>query len=158
MNETPSQTIGPFFRHALDWMDADLVAPGEPGAVELWGVVVDAVGPVPDAVVELWQPPSFARAFTDDEGRYRCWVGKAASAPPGTAPHIDVSVFARGLLQRLVTRVYFPDESAANEQDGMLALVPEVRRNTLVACVDGPARLRFDIRLQGASETVFFAY
>ena len=79
-------------------------------------------------------------------------------APGGgqEAPHLDVSVFARGLLDRVVTRIYFPDEPA-NEADPVLASVPAERRGTLIARSAGPGRFTFDIVLQGADETVFFA-
>ena len=72
------------------------------------------------------------------------------------APHILVSVFARGLLKRVVTRIYFPDEQAANEADPVLAAVDPDRRATLVGRSDGGGLLRFDLRLRGAGETVFF--
>jgi protocatechuate 3,4-dioxygenase, alpha subunit len=72
------------------------------------------------------------------------------------APHIDVSVFSRGMLDRSVTRIYFPDEEAANAADPVLDLVPADRRPTLIATPGGPALLRFDIHMQGPRETVFF--
>jgi protocatechuate 3,4-dioxygenase alpha subunit len=71
------------------------------------------------------------------------------------APHIDVSIFARGLLDRLVTRIYFPDEPAANGDDPLLRSLPQSERDTLIAIFDGE-NLRFDIRLQGPDETAFF--
>ena len=123
----------------------------------------------------------FGRSVTDAEGRW--WVRtvkpgalpapdggaeaphgvdvRSAEAPHGAdvrsaeAPHINVSVFARGLLDRLVTRIYFPDETAANDADPVLAAVPADRRDTLVATGSGDGVLRFDIRLRGAGETVF---
>ncbi len=151
MNETPSQTIGPFFRFGLDWMDASGLAPtGSGDAVEVRGVVYDGAGaPVPDAVLELWQPPRFGRVMTEADGSYRF------TAVPD-APHIDVSLFARGLLQRVVTRLYFP--GAAAESDPVLAAVPEERRPTLFAAEEAGGCLRFDVHLQGPRETVFFAY
>ena len=150
MNETPSQTIGPFFRFGLDWMDASgLAPPGSAGAVEVRGVVYDGAGaPVPDAMLELWQPPRFGRVMTEPDGSYRVHVA-------GDAAHIDVSVFARGLLQRVVTRMYLPGPAAA---DPVLAAVPEERRATLLAAVEADGCLRFDVHLQGPRETVFFAY
>lgn len=159
MNESPSQTIGPFFSFALGWMDnSDMVPPGTAGALELRGVVYDGDDvPVGDAMVELWQPPSFARCLTGADGSYRFTVAKPTSVHNGEAPHIEVSVFARGLVQRLVTRIYFPDEAAANEVDPVLREVPQSRRSTLIA-EDGPGCLRFDVHLQGPRETVFFAY
>lgn len=158
MNETPSQTIGPFFKFGLEWMQSpEMVAPASPGAVRISGVVHDADGPVPDAMVELWQAPLFGRYLTDADGSFHFTTVKPQAGPRGQAPHIDVSVFARGLLQRLVTRIYFPDEDRANGSDPVLGAVPVDRRPTLVAepVEEG---LRFDIHLQGPRETVFFAY
>lgn len=151
MNETPSQTIGPFFRFGLDWMDASGLAPaGSPDAVEVRGVVYDGDGtPVPDAMLELWQPPRFGRVMTEPDGSYRF------TTVPDTS-HIDVSLFARGLLQRVVTRIYFPGGAAA--PDPVLTQVPEGRRGTLVAAEEADGCLRFDVHLQGPRETVFFAY
>jgi protocatechuate 3,4-dioxygenase alpha subunit len=159
VNETPSQTIGPFFSFGLDWMrNSDLVAPGSDGAVELCGTVVDGDGqPVPDAMIELWQPPLFGRALTGADGNYSFTTVKPGSRPGGGAPHVDVSVFARGLVQRLVTRLYFPDEVAANATDPVLSLIPGDRRATLLA-EEADGCLRFDVHLQGPRETVFFAY
>jgi protocatechuate 3,4-dioxygenase, alpha subunit len=137
---TPSQTIGPFFHHGMEWL------PTPDDGVELTGRVLDGLGePVNDAVIELWQPRRFVRAFTNDEGVYRTTI-----APPGPC---DVSVFARGLLQRLVTRIYLPDDS----DDEVLAIVDPGRRQSL-RCVTHGDCLRFDIRLQGEEETVFFAW
>ncbi len=156
---TPSQTVGPFFRFGLDWMDnSDLVDPAAPGAVELRGVIHDGDGAgVPDAVIELWQAPRFGRALTAEDGSYRFTITKPAPGPGPQAPHIDVSLFARGLLQRLVTRIYFPDEQAANGSDPVLLQVPGERRSTLIA-ERSAGCLRFDVHLQGPRETVFFAY
>jgi protocatechuate 3,4-dioxygenase alpha subunit len=105
--------------------------------------------------VETWQPEGVARSATDDEGQFAVVAVKPSRAPSGAAPHLDVSVFARGLLTRLVTRLYFPDEGAANETDAVLQTLNPEERATLVAAADGSG-LRFDIHLQGAHETVFF--
>jgi protocatechuate 3,4-dioxygenase alpha subunit len=180
---TPSQTIGPFFAVGLPWPDGPQVVPhGTPGAVHLGGTVTDGVGdPVPDALIETWQAdprgrfahpddprgpaaPGFrgyGRCPTDAQGRWAVVTVKPGPlpAPDGAteAPHIDVSVFARGLLGRLVTRIYFPDEPDANAADPLLASIPDpAARARLVAAADGD-RLRFDIRLQGAQETPFLA-
>lgn len=151
MKDTPSQTIGPFFRFGLDWMDASgLVPGGPPGAVEVRGVVYDGDGvPVPDAMLEVWQPPRFGRVMTEPDGSYRF------TAVRDTA-HLDVSLFARGLLQRVVTRMYFTAAAAA--ADPVLGDVPEGRRATLIATEEADGCLRFDVHLQGPLETVFFAY
>ena len=176
--ETPSQTIGPFFAVGLPWPDGpDVVADGTPGALWNGGQVTDGTGePVPDALVETWQADpagrfaggsgasgfrGFGRCATDAEGRWAVRTLKPGPlpAPDGglEAPHLNVSVFARGLLNRLVTRIYFPDEPDANAADPLLASIPDPRvRVRLVATPDGD-RLRFDIRLQGDRETPFLA-
>jgi protocatechuate 3,4-dioxygenase alpha subunit len=185
---TPSQTAGPYLHIALPWPDGPQVAaPGAAGAITITGVITDGAGqPVPDALVETWQadpdgrfdhpddprgarPPAepsfrgFGRCPTGPDGSFSIVTLKPGPLPsPGggtEAPHIDVSVFARGLLNRVVTRIYFPDEAAANAADPVLAsLVDPARAATLVATADPatPGTFRFDIRLQGAGETVFF--
>ena len=180
---TPSQTVGPFLHIALAWDDgAEVVRPDTPGAVWLRGRVYDGDGaPLRDALVETWQSDGAGRFDHPDDRRGRVTApqgfrgfGRCATGPDGEwaictikpgvvptasnqpqAPHIDVSVFARGLLDRVVTRIYFADESAANDADPVLATVPEHRRGTLIAQRrdDG---YHFDVRLQGADETVFF--
>jgi protocatechuate 3,4-dioxygenase alpha subunit len=153
---TPSQTVGPFFAIGLGpTIGTHVVAEGSPGAVRISGQVLDGDGqPVRDALVETWQPEGVARSATDDEGQFAVVAVKPVGAATG-APHIDVSVFARGLLTRLVTRLYFPDEGAANATDAVLQSLTPEERATLVAVADG-AGLRFDIHLQGPRETVFF--
>jgi protocatechuate 3,4-dioxygenase alpha subunit len=181
--QTPSQTIGPFFAVGLIWADGpDVAAEGTPGAVRIFGRVLDGAGePVPDALVETWQADpagrfdhpddprgpagsgfrGFGRCPTDAQGRWAVRTRKPGPLPTpdgGTeAPHLDVSVFARGLLNRLVTRVYFPDEPDANAADPLLASIPDPEvRARLVAAADGDG-LRFDIHLQGDQETPFLA-
>jgi protocatechuate 3,4-dioxygenase alpha subunit len=169
---TPSQTVGPFLHIGLLWEDGpDLVAEGTPGAIVLSGRILDGEGaPVTDALVETWQcdadgrfdSPGFrglGRCPTDADGRYRIHTVKPAALPAddGTveAPHVDVSVFARGLLDRVVTRIYFADEPDVNAADPVLSTVDPDRRGTLVATI-GKDGYEFDIRLQGSGETVFF--
>ncbi|GAY08226.1 protocatechuate 3,4-dioxygenase subunit alpha [Pseudonocardia sp. N23] len=171
---TPSQTVGPFLSLGLPWPDGPDVVPDDtPGAIHIGGIVFDGAGePVFDAVVETWQadpaghfdhPESssrtgfrgFGRCPTDGDGHWEIRTLKPGPVD-GQAPHVDVSVFARGLLDRVVTRIYFPDETAANAADPVLAAVPAARRATLVAVDHGRGDLRFDIRLQGDGETVFF--
>lgn len=182
MELTPAQTVGPFFALGLIWPDGpDVVPEGTPGAFWLRGVVYDGAGqPVPDALVESWQaspegrfdhpddprgavPGSdgfrgFGRSATDPLGRWGIRTVRPGRVPGADgrlqAPHIDLSVFARGLLDRVVTRVYFAADPS-NVEDAVLASVPEPARGTLLAspAEDGYA---FDIRLQGAGETVFF--
>ena len=150
-------------------------------------VIDGAGEPVPDALVETWQAApdgsfghpddprrgaaggagavaafrGFGRCPTGPDGGYRIVTLRPGPLPCGDgraeAPHLDVSVFARGLLDRVVTRIYFPDEEAANAADPVLAALPDPgRRDTLIAAADGAGRFRFDIRLQGERETVFF--
>jgi protocatechuate 3,4-dioxygenase alpha subunit len=174
---TPSQTVGPFLSIGLTWKDGHLVVPeGTPGAIRISGVLLDGAGaPVPDGVIETWQAdpdgrfdhpddprgPSgsgfagFGRCPTDEEGRFQIVTVKPGALGDGQAPHIDVSVLARGLLDRVVTRIYFPDEEAANAADPLLSGLPPERAATLVAEPAGEGELRFDIRLQGENETVF---
>jgi protocatechuate 3,4-dioxygenase alpha subunit len=162
---TPSQTIGPFLHIGLPWADGQHATPQDtPGAITISGTLTDGAGaPLTDALVETWQTGGdgrggFGRCPTDQDGRYRIVTVRPAAQPDrdgGTeAPHIDVSVFCRGLLDRLVTRIYFPD-AEENAADPVLASIEPDRRDTLVAeQVDGG--YRFDIRLQGDRETVFF--
>ena len=179
---TPSQTIGPYFTVGLPWDHGPYaVSPGTPGAIAISGVLLDGSGePIPDGLIETWQPDSegrfpdlhasggrfepngfrgFARAATDDRGRYEIVTVKPGpvSGAGGElqAPHIDVSVFARGLLHRCVTRLYFADEQGSNARDPILNTVPSARRQTLLAHPTGDG-YQFDIRLQGAGQTVFF--
>ena len=167
MATTPSQTVGPFFAIELPYADGPyVVAEGTPGAVWLRGRVFDGAGnPVPDALVESWQADpagafggafrGFGRSGTDDEGRWAILTLKPGPIPP-QAPHVDLAVFARGLLHRVVTRLYFADDGQANATDPVLAGLDEQARATLVARpVDGGYQL--DIHLQGPHETIFFA-
>ena len=160
---TPSQTVGPFFGVGLPFDKGEQVAaPGSPGVIRIEGQVLDGKGePVPDALLEIWQPGTgFGRARTDSEGAFSFTTPKpgATPAPDGRmqAPHLNVTVFARGLLRHLVTRMYFPDETEANAADPALNLIEPARRATLVARNSGGV-LHFDVRLQGERETVFFA-
>jgi len=161
---TASQTIGPFLHIALaDPRARYAVEPDSPGAIVVRGTVTDGAGdPLPDALVETWQADGlFGRCPTDAGGAYEIHTRKPPSVPTldGTpqAPHVSVSVFARGLLDRVVTRLYFGDEPAANDADPTLATVDAHRRHCLVAEPDADGGYRFDIRLQGDDESVFFA-
>lgn len=180
-----SETVGPFFHFAIaadgsNGCVADPEAPGE--HIRLRFTVVDGDrAPVPDALIEVWQldaaghpaeaaaPPwtpagpfrGFSRLATGEDGTCEFRTirpGAPADQAPGRqAAHVNVCLFARGLLRHLHTRVYFPDDSALAE-DAVLALVPEARRRTLIARPDpeGPGGWLFEIRLQGEGETVFF--
>jgi protocatechuate 3,4-dioxygenase, alpha subunit len=157
MIPTPSQTVGPFFGFALPFpSDADAVLPASPGAIRIEGQLLDGAGePVPDGMLEACHADQFARCRTDPEGAFHFTVRK----PEGRgdeAPHLEIAVFARGLLRHLMTRIYFPDEEEANASDPVLRQVDAGRRQTLIARPDGGA-LHFDVRLQGENETVFFA-
>lgn len=162
---TPSQTIGPRFGYALLFPHADeAVDPAQPGAVEIYGQVRDGHGDLvayPDALLELWVGGQFARARTGADGTYRAVLRKPAPGrlPGGLAqaPHVNLTIFARGLLKQAQTRLYFPDEPRANAADPVLNLVPAARRDALIARPQDGA-LRFDIRLQGPGETPFFAF
>jgi protocatechuate 3,4-dioxygenase alpha subunit len=127
------------------------------------GRVLDGGGePVPDALVETWQVDGhFARCPTDADGRWTIRTVKppAVATRDGTpqSPHLVVSVFARGLLDRVVTRLYFGDEDAANATDPTLAAVAPARRRLLIGEGDEHQGYRLDIRLQGDDESVFFA-
>jgi len=136
MVPTPSQTVGPFFGFALERIDHG----GD--AVRVEGQVLDGAGaPVSDALLEVSDGEHFARCRTDEEGAF------AFSAC--RAPYLGITLFARGLLRHLNTRMYWP-----GEQDAIPPEVDAARRHTLVAHLDGDV-LRFDIRLQGPDETVF---
>jgi protocatechuate 3,4-dioxygenase alpha subunit len=173
MPTTPSQTVGPFFAIELPYADGRYAVPeGTPGAIWLRGRVLDGDGaPVPDALVETWQADpngqfggdfrGFARSGTDDEGRWAILTLKPGPVPgaPGEAaqaPHVDLNLFARGLLHQVVTRLYFADEGQANAADPVLAGLDEDACATLVAqpCADG---YELDVHLQGPHETTFFA-
>jgi protocatechuate 3,4-dioxygenase alpha subunit len=186
---TPSQTVGPFLAIGLPWPDGPfVVSEGTPGAITITGQVLDGAGElVTDALIETWQadPDSrfdhpddprggarpavagfrgFGRCPTDGVGQYRIVTLRPGPLPcpaGGTeAPHLDVSVFSRGLLDRLVTRIYFADEAEANAGDPVLSAIGDpARRATLIASpVPGGqlGQFRFDIRLRGDRETVFF--
>ncbi|TQS46537.1 protocatechuate 3,4-dioxygenase subunit alpha [Cryptosporangium phraense] len=181
---TPSQTVGPYLAIGLTWADGAFVAPaGTPGGFWIRGRLTDGNGDaVPDGLIETWQAdpsgrfdhpddprgaaaPSidgfrgFGRSATDADGEWGVYTFKPGRVPGVDgdlqAPHIDVSVFARGMLQRVVTRIYFADEPS-NESDAVLASVPSAARATLLAQPSDDG-YRFDIRLQGDGETAFFA-
>ncbi len=184
---TPSQTVGPFFGPALIRRGMERIARegarGERIVVE--GRILDgARNPVPDAMIEIWQANAegrydhpgdtqearldpnfhgFGRAGTNQNGEFRFYTIKPGRVAGGGgalgAPHLNLCIFARGLLTHLNTRLYFPEEQAANAADPVLNAVDPARRATLLARDIGTAHeriLRFDIVLQGDAETVFF--
>ena len=177
---TPWQTVGPFFHYALPYDAGSQVAgPSRPGAFTLHGHVYDGAGdPVPDALVEVWQADEsgafheqpgifeapvaegfrgFGRCPTDEAGQWSFTTVRPAGVPTASgepqAPHLAMSVFARGMLRRVVTRGYLPD-SPENADDPLLATLEPSRAATLVAVPDDGG-YRFDVRLQGPDETVF---
>lgn len=185
---TSSQTVGPFFSPALlreDTRRNVLTQPETVGErIRIVGRVFDGDAvPIPDAMIEIWQANAhgrynhpadrgsapldsafsgFGRSGTDENGGYWFETIKPGSVPFDEeriqASHINVTVFSRGLLNHLVTRLYFADEPA-NAEDPVLQFVPADRRATLLAgraTHDAMVIYRFDIVLQGANETVFF--
>jgi protocatechuate 3,4-dioxygenase, alpha subunit len=175
---TPGQTVGPFFHDTLPFPGGEQLVPhGDPRAIRLHGRVIDGAGePVPDALLEIWQadergrvvrePGSlrrdgytftgWGRAATDNDGRYTFTTVEPGPTEPGAARFIAMTVFARGLLDRLFTRVYLPDDEAL-ARDPLLAALPPARRRTLVAASDA-AGLVFDVVLQGSGETVYLRH
>jgi protocatechuate 3,4-dioxygenase alpha subunit len=172
---TASQTAGPYW-HMIDFPEwADLLRQDGPNAgaigerIILAGRITDGDGaPAPDALVEIWQAGpdgsygagfhGFGRCASDPEGNYRFATLKPGPVPgPGNAtqaPHITLTIFARGLMKHVTTRVYFAGE-ARNAEDPILNLVPASRRGTMLAEAQGNGTWRLDIRLQGEAETVF---
>jgi protocatechuate 3,4-dioxygenase alpha subunit len=181
---TPSQTVGPYFAIGMPWPKGPhAVAPGTEGAFTVSGMIYDGAGaPIPDYLLETWQcdpvgrfndiwgygGPSefegfrgFARAGEEDgDGSFEILTVKPGTLvmPSGAvaAPHIDVSLFARGMLHRVVTRWYFADEEQANAADPVLASVAPQRRDTLLATPLPGGGYEIDIHVQGPGETVFF--
>lgn len=150
---TSSQTVGPFFHLGLTATPngrlIDQLPPGEEIALVI--KVVDGNGePVGDAMLELWQSGAFGRMPTGPDGTCEFRTSRPAS-------HINVCLFARGLLRQLHTRIYFAGAPTLAD-DPVLALVPPSRRDTLLAIPDREraGTWRFDVRLQGTRETVFF--
>lgn len=177
---TPGQTVGPFFHYALPFdHDRELVPPGRSDAVRLHGFVYDGAGVgLQDALVEIRQAdPSgtvpavpgslrrhaapftgWGRSSTDGTGHF--WFSTVEPAPTreGGAAFLAVAVFARGLLDRLFTRIYLPGDDAALTADPLLASLDPADRTRLVAVREPDGSLRFDIHLQGERETVFLSY
>jgi len=185
LQTTTSQTVGPFFAIGLNRLKrVEMAGPGISGErVVIAGRVIDGDGkPVPDAMIEIWQANShgkyahpedsqskpiepgfqgYGRIPVDQGGRF-CFATIKPGAVPGPkgkpqAPHLAVSVFMRGLMKRLVTRIYFPDEPA-NTDDFVLNLVPPERWATLIAQRNANeiGALEWNVILQGLRETVFF--
>lgn len=182
---TPSQTVGPYQHIGLPWPDGcDIVAPGTEGSVTVTVTVFDgARTPVADALVEVWQANrdgvfehpddprpqtdpafrGFGRCPADETGTVRFTTVKPGSVPAeddsAQAPHLNLAVFARGMLNRSITRLYFPDEQTANATDPVLSALPEAQRHKLIATATADG-YHLDIVLQDAdpdgAETPFF--
>ncbi|WP_457973168.1 protocatechuate 3,4-dioxygenase subunit alpha [Arthrobacter sp. D1-17] len=177
---TPAQTVGPFYGYALPYdKDRELLAPGSPGSIRLQGTVYDGAGhPVPDAILEIWQPDpegkivsktgslvrdgytftGWGRSAVGNSGVYTFTTVNPGPTKPGAAAFISVAVFARGLMNRLFTRIYLPENGEALAKDPLLSSVDPERRETLIARRDADGGLTFDIRLQGEDETVFLDF
>ncbi len=181
LRPTAGQTVGPFFGYALPYDGGeDLVPAHHPGAVRLTGHVFDGAGqPVPDALVELWQPDGqgelvsargsihrdgytftgFGRSATTRDGRYSFTTLEPGTLPgSSSAPFFAAIVFARGLTDKLHTRIYLPgfDELAA--KDPLLSSLTADRRATLMATRQPDGSLHHDFHLQGDEETVFLDF
>ena len=176
---TPGQTIGPFFGFGLPFAAGHEIAhPWSPGAVVLSGTVYQGDGhPIPDAMVEIWQADAdgsiprlrgslrrdghgftgFGRCGTTDDGRYLFWTRNPGPVD-GAAPFIAVVVYARGLPDKLHTRIYLPDDEAALAADPLLSSLTPEERATLIATRTEDGGLRHDLHLQGEKETVFLAF
>jgi protocatechuate 3,4-dioxygenase alpha subunit len=185
LRASTSQTIGPYLRIGLEWMQIEDLAPhGIAGQrLHIAGRILDGDGKaVNDAAVELWQANSqgkyaspedaqekpldgnfrgYGRSLTDEAGAFRFRTIKPGRVPgpdgKPQAPHLVITIFMRGLLKQLVTRMYFPDDPA-NADDPILNLVPPERRATLIAVRTGEGMLEWNVRLQGKGETVFFDF
>lgn len=180
LTPTPGQTVGPFYGYALPFEhDNELVPPGSARAVQLRGTVFDGAGdPVPDAILEIWQPDEhgavpretgslrrngftftgFGRAAVDPEGEFSFSTVNPGPTEAGKAPFISVVIFARGLLNRLFTRIYLPEDTAALAADPLLSSLDEDERARLIANRGADGSLHFDIRLQGEEETPFLRF
>jgi protocatechuate 3,4-dioxygenase alpha subunit len=177
---TPGQTVGPFYRFGVEYTgENEVVRPYSPGSVLLSGTVYDGAGEViPDAMLEIWAPdadgsvPSgegarirtshlfsgFGRSQVTAAGHYEFWTRNPGPTAPGKAPFFAVVVFARGLTDKLHTRIYLPDDEAALAADPFLASLSEDERRTVIAERTAEGNLRHDIRLQGDGETVFIRW
>ena len=190
LGQTPSQTVGPYFSLQLGAEGEHVLVPDDAeGRIRIEGTVFDGNGDhIEDALIEIWQAnpggryrhpddtrddigltegfTGFGRAMSSFEtGEYHFETVKPGPVPDPEgepqAPHISVIVQARGMLMPSHTRIYFGDEAEANAKDMILGMVPEDRRDTLIAdLVEGsdPPTYRFDIRFQGDDETVFFDF
>ncbi|MFH5879148.1 protocatechuate 3,4-dioxygenase subunit alpha [Arthrobacter sp. NA-172] len=180
LTPTPGQTVGPFYGYALPFnKDNELLAPGSAGSIRLQGTVYDGAGePIPDAILEIWQPDSegnvvqrtgslvrdgytftgWGRAAVGNSGVFTFTTVNPGPTEVGAAPFISVVVFARGLMNRLFTRVYLPENEESLAADPLLSSLDPERRRTLIARRDADGGLTWDLRLQGENETVFLEF
>lgn len=184
LSPTPGQTIGPFFAYGLEYPHMnEVVTPHSPGAIVLRGTIRDGAGaPIPDAMIEIFGAdadgtPSrargsrrrdgftftgFGRAFTDDEGRYYFWTREPGAGEASAAPFFAAIVYARGLPNKLHTRIYVPGHDDAGSDalaaDPLLAALSPDERATLVARRSPEGHLVHDIAVQGEAETVFLSF
>lgn len=155
-SRTPSQTVGPFFHEAMHWAGGARLCAGEGERVVLQGRVLDGAGAaVPDAMVEAWQadPAGLGRVLTDAAGGFRF----ETTMPRGPHACIEVLVFARGLLKPVLTRAYLIPHEHARADPALAPVRDSPRLSTLVATPAGRGEFRWDVRLQGEGETMFFA-
>jgi protocatechuate 3,4-dioxygenase alpha subunit len=176
---SPGQTVGPFFAFGLHYAKKhEVVFPHSPGAIVLGGTVYDGAGaPIPDAVIEIFSADSdgtvprsrgafrrddhsftgFGRASTTDDGHYDFWTRNPGSVN-GEAPFFAAIVFARGLPDKLHTRIYLPEDAERLAADPLLSTLTADERDSLIATRTPDGGLHFDFRLQGEKETVFLVY
>ncbi|MGB3414244.1 MAG: protocatechuate 3,4-dioxygenase subunit alpha [Microbacteriaceae bacterium] len=180
---TAGQTVGPFFHYGMPYELGEQVSPlHNPHTIVLSGYVTDGAGnPIPDCQLEIWQPnhegsipqirgslhrdqehfTGFGRTATDDDGLYRFFTqnpGAVADTTGNSAPFISVIVFARGLLNKLHTRIYLPEDELALAADDLLKTLTVEERASLIAQRTPEGNLRHDIRLQGEQETIFLEF
>ena len=180
LTPTPGQTVGPFYGYALPFnKDNELLAPGSAGSIRLQGTVYDAAGEaIPDAILEIWQPDAegnvvqrtgslvrdgytftgWGRAAVGNSGVFTFTTVNPGPTKAGAAPFISVAVFARGLMNRLFTRIYLPENEEALAADPLLSSLDPERRSTLIARREADGGLTWDLRLQGGNETVFLDF
>lgn len=187
LTPTPGQTIGPFFGYATAHEEMglpyrggnELVSQSRPDSVRLFGQIFDGEGEVvPDAMIEIWQADEngnipfetgslnrdgftftgWGRHAVDRLGTYNFTTVDPGATGRGHAPYFLMVVFARGLLNRLFTRVYLPEDDEALAADPLLRSLPADRRRTLIAIRRDDGSLHHDIRLQGEDETVFLKF
>jgi protocatechuate 3,4-dioxygenase alpha subunit len=179
LEKTPGQTLGPFYFSGTVYPKMhEVVHPFSPGAIVLGGTVYDGDGaPIPDCMIEIFGADTdgtvsrargarhrddytftgFGRSFATDDGRYQFWTRNPGAAE-GKAPFFAVVVFARGLPDKLHTRIYLPEDEAALAADPLLSSLTAQERATLIATRLPDGSLHHDIRLQGENETVFLTY